>query len=67
MIYPPVISVVEQSAAAAMTADRLINLPAFGHGKGDAGNLDMSTTPDPATPKVEQVVINPCDEGMPKK
>ncbi|KAI0240405.1 Zinc finger CCCH domain-containing protein 11A [Lamellibrachia satsuma] len=55
-------TVVEQSAAAAMTADRLINLPAFGHGKGDAGNLDMSTTPDPATPKVEQVVINPCDE-----
>ena len=37
--------------------------PAFGHGQGDAGSLDMSTASDVATPQVEQVVINPCDEG----
>ena len=37
--------------------------PAFGHGQGDAGSLDLSTASDVATPQVEQVVINPCDEG----
>jgi len=55
---------VEQTAAAALNADRSVTQPAFGHGKGDAGNLDLSTASNPATPKVEQVVINPCDEGV---